>query len=391
MRRVRLSQASHTVRRGFTLIELLVVIAIIAVLIALLLPAVQNAREAARKTQCKNNLHEYAIALHNVHDSRLSFPYGMLRNQYINDNNVAAGAEPFPCGPIGGSNMCSEEFPEWDDPVNLTTPRRWGWQHEVLPYMDARALGDRWVKTNFNQNRKPWVIDSATNQGYYDTTAADWQGDHGFKQAPPYLMCPSNPVGALNEPKGGPPTDGERYAITSYFVCAGYRGYPRCDAEDGLEGLCFHPTLNPKPQAGAFHQNRRYSINRIADGTSNTLMVAERAIFDPVFDNSPTVGDAIADWGWVWFAAQGDCFFGTGVKINFVLPATFDQIAASDPGLAQALFDDRINAVGSLHPDGAHAALCDGSVRFFSEDIAQSVFIALGSRANNEVIQAGTF
>ena len=391
MRKVRLSQASQPVRRGFTLIELLVVIAIIAILIALLLPAVQGAREAARKTQCKNNLKQYALAAHNVHDSRLSFPYGMLRNQNIGNANIMAGAENFPCGPLPTSPDCSVEFPEWDNPQTLTVARRWGWQHEVLPYMDQRALGDRWVKTNFNENSYPWVIDPSTGQGYYDTTATQWAGDHGFKQAPPYMMCPSNPVGALNEPKGGPPTSGRRYAITSYFACAGFRGYPRCSADSARPSLCYHPTLNPKQLAGVFHQNVRFSINRVTDGTSNTLMFAERAIFDPVFDNSPTVDDAIADWGWVWFAAQGDVFFGTNVKINFLLPANFDSIAASDPATAQILFDDRINAVGSLHPDGAHVALCDGSVRFLSEDAAISVFQALGSRANNEIVQAGTF
>ena len=286
---------------------------------------------------------------------------------------------------------CVEEFPEWDDPVTPAIARRWGWQHEVLPYMDQRQLEERWIKTDFNQNSFAWVIDSTTGQGYVDTAGTQWAGDHFFRQAPPYMMCPSNPVGALNEPKGGPPAGGRRYAITSYFACAGFRGYPRCSVDSGRPSLCFHPTLNPKPLGGAFHQNKRFSINRIADGTSNTLMFAERAIFDPVFDNSPAVDDAIADWGWTWFAAQGDCFFGTNVAINFVLPATFDTIAASDPATATILFDDRINAVGSLHPNGAHTALCDGSVRFLSEDIAISVFQALGSRANNEVIQNGTF
>src|SRR5688572_16070808 len=72
------AQAMSRARRGFTLIELLVVIAIIAILIALLLPAVQQAREAARRTQCRNNLHNIGLALHNYHDSHRSFPFAYM-------------------------------------------------------------------------------------------------------------------------------------------------------------------------------------------------------------------------------------------------------------------------------------------------------------------------
>src|ERR1700758_2992138 len=88
--------------RGFTLIELLVVIAIIAVLIALLLPAVQQAREAARRTQCKNNMKQIVLALHNYHDTFTVFPASVVYDGYHDDptNHNAAGAN-------GGGNTCA--------------------------------------------------------------------------------------------------------------------------------------------------------------------------------------------------------------------------------------------------------------------------------------------
>src|SRR3954453_5885920 len=101
-------------RRGFTLIELLVVIAIIAVLIALLLPAVQQAREAARRTQCKNALKQIGLAFHNYHDSFNTFPPGCIARQPV----VNSG---------GGASTSTE--------IGL-----WGWGAMILPYIDQANL-----------------------------------------------------------------------------------------------------------------------------------------------------------------------------------------------------------------------------------------------------------
>ena len=106
-------------RRGFTLIELLVVIAIIAILIALLLPAVQQAREAARRTQCKNNLHQMGLAMHNYHDTFLTFPPGVL------------------CGPTNWTHCTTMSNGQM---VPDTGNRCWGWGTFILPNIDQAPL-----------------------------------------------------------------------------------------------------------------------------------------------------------------------------------------------------------------------------------------------------------
>jgi len=110
----------HTrIRRGFTLIELLVVIAIIAILIALLLPAVQQAREAARRTQCKNNLHQFGLAMHNYHDNYLTFPPGVA------------------CAPTLWTNCTTMSN---GSTVSDTAANCWGWGTYLLPYIDQAPL-----------------------------------------------------------------------------------------------------------------------------------------------------------------------------------------------------------------------------------------------------------
>jgi hypothetical protein len=135
---------------------------------------------------------------------------------------------------------------------------------------------------------------------------------------------------------------------------------------------------------GLFTRNIQYGIKDATDGSSNTILMGERAFFDPVFDRcGPETGTTttkIGNWGWVWFGAEGNAFLGTGVPINFRIR----NCAEFQDALR---YDDRINAFGSMHTGGAQFAIADGSVRFISQSIDQITFNALGSRAGGEVAQ----
>ena len=202
-------------RRAFTLIELLVVIAIIAVLIALLLPAVQQAREAARRTQCRNNMHQIGLALHNYHDTHGMFPPGAVNKSYstsITRDHVEAGQS--------------------------TT-----WMTLILPFIDETALYNAY---NFDL----WCWDGANR----NTVA---------KAMLQQYSCPSNSTPVLLN----------SVASTDYAGCGG-----SCDSKNDYgcvwyagEGWGVYPY-----ERGILFRRSTVQVRDIRDGTSNTLMVGER-------------------------------------------------------------------------------------------------------------------
>lgn len=343
-------------KRGFTLVELLVVIAIIGILVGLLLPAVQQAREAARRMQCSNNVKQLALANHLHHDSYNKFPYGILRND---------GSFPHP----------DTGKPGTPPPQN----RRYPWQFAVLPYIEQTALYNWYDQFDFNRNRRDQL-----------NPTTDWVGNWFLKQVVPTLMCPSNPGGPWNE--AASTAESGRYFRGHYFGCAGTRAYPRGNAAFTRPSL-FNPlNISPAPGVGGaadgmFTRCKRYGFTDAIDGSSNTILLGERQYFDPVFDTSPIVDDRIKDWGWVWFGGEGDAHLGTSVPINFVLPKNFDTLSG---GAQQLLFEDRINAFGSMHTGGANFGMADGSVRFISQSVSPVLFRALGTRAGGETVNDDT-
>jgi prepilin-type N-terminal cleavage/methylation domain-containing protein len=199
-------------RRAFTLIELLVVIAIIAILVALLLPAVQQAREAARRTQCKNNLKQIALALHNYHDVHSTFPPA----------NVVR-ADPTD-GPYGDG---------------------WTWHARILPFLEQTNLYQR-------------VSDVMGTDAGTQTSAR--QVLAGRTTVLAMLQCPSHPSGSGNASKNN-------YQVSTYNACSGTTTF-NDDQQDQMTDLAYRGN-------GMFFLNSRVRMADVLDGTANTFLIAE--------------------------------------------------------------------------------------------------------------------
>ncbi len=323
-------------KSGFTLIELLVVIAIIAILIALLLPAVQQAREAARRTQCKNNLKQIGLALHNYHDVFKFFTY------------KSGGTERWGGGPchLGNSN------------------RRSGWVG-LLPYIDQAPL--------YNQvegGGAPATSNCSTSVVGQPVSAGGpcgWCAWRTWDVAIPGFLCPTDPR-ATN------------IREINYAFCTG----------DQMSAM----NSNNRVDRGIFGGRRRcMGIHNIVDGTSNTIAISERVRanfgigaanprkFEGTVTNiDPTVGPGaclatVAANGYFTNPSAVKGRFGTAIwdgqaergSFNTVLPPNSPGCAAG----ANVNADDTVLALpaSSYHTGGVHALMADGAVRFISENI----------------------
>ncbi len=321
-------------RRGFTLIELLVVIAIIAILIALLLPAVQQAREAARRTQCKNNIKQIGLALHNYHDTYNTFPPGRTRNPNIADSWYTG---------------------------NLN------WHGRILPFIDQAPL--------FNQI--DWTRGGGTNATDGNTGTANTAVRARIL---PAFLCPSDPANgsvSWTDPSGtrvtSPPLT-DAYGRTSYVGNAG--------------------NVNNESAAtpGLFGTNSSVQMRDITDGTSNTLAVSEVMIGFPILASSgsdPTGSPAMCatsgtptttqveqrGHSWFWSYRQASNLFSTRIGPNW--KQNYD-CGYSSTGVTYA--------ARSYHVGGVHALMCDGSVRFISDALNLTTWQHLGDARDGNVI-----
>jgi prepilin-type N-terminal cleavage/methylation domain-containing protein/prepilin-type processing-associated H-X9-DG protein len=349
---------SHPRRRAFTLIELLVVIAIIAVLIALLLPAVQAAREAARRSQCVNNLKQIGLALHNYHSVHDTFPPGAVMAY----GNV-----------IGGPDY----FNSWNN---------WSASALLLPYLEQKSVYDA---INFNI--------SALYPSYFLLTIAN---DTMYNMRVASFMCPSDPESGRVRINNyhmslGASTNGLSSNTTGLFanlIANGIR-----DVTDGTSNtVAYSEVIVGAANNGNFTRQNGVvdatypSGSQLADAFQNVNLVNQAIQACTTQWKTSTSASSFTNrggerWGW---GTTGVSMFVTIVTPNSPnVPWRSCRHQCSGCGADAA----QISNATSFHPGGVNACMADGSVRFVKNTINTTIWWSLGTRGRGEVISSDSY
>jgi prepilin-type processing-associated H-X9-DG protein len=381
------------------LIELLVVISIIAVLIALLLPAVQSAREAARRAQCSNNLKQIGLAMHNYHTSADRFPQGH-----------AESASQLQYAP--GSNNCGAAkcYAGWTE---------WSAQAEMLPYIEQGPVynainfgfcggfdygqqcnGTAWTSVitsflcpsdnNAGLGGKPNFGDSPPNinsyKGSVGTTSLA-----GWNNGPGYASCQPDP---LNINGGNPGCTPYSTGLFTYWLAYGVK-----DCTDGASNtVAFSESLVGDPNnLSVFRRNNSVTgvtgaqvadvqdVSSFLNATPSPLITALQACNAAYKLGTPTSNLNGCRWGW---GATTMTLFHTIVTPNSK-DYQWNSCRSSCPGCGPD--DSSYSNAQSNHPGGVNVLFADGSCRFVKDGIQMRIWMALGTRANGETISADSY
>jgi prepilin-type N-terminal cleavage/methylation domain-containing protein len=311
-------------QRAFTLVELLVVITIIGILIALLLPAVQAAREAARRMQCGNNLKQLGLALHGYHAT-----YGVL-----------------PAGTTGSGT------------VSGTTFRRQSWPVTIYPFMEQQSLYDR-----YNPN-----LNGVGNTNWWGTANSNPAVGGPACQPLATILCPSDGMGGSTRTYSG----GIVFCLSNYMAFLGDKPFL----------FSKPPPAQPAAKRTAFGYRVWRSFAEFKDGTSNTMMLGEylTGVSNPKLDSEQR--------GLWWGDEPGESSIQTYSTPNSPEMDQLDWGGLEDPSINQPslnlpCIDDstgnEVAASRSRHPGGVHVVMADASTQFIGNSINLAVWRALSS------------
>lgn len=332
-------------RAAFTLVELLVVIAIIGVLVSLLLPAVQSAREAARRMSCSNNMRQIGLSLHNYHDTMKSFPPAII-----------------------GSGRYGGNYPGY------TVANTTGWMM-MASFYEQRAMADGY---NFN-------VPSSTSNGFGKPFAGGVSTSETnklyYSKKLPIFTCPSDQDPApvmISSPNSTEYYEANSVARSNYLFSTGsYTDYdePYERAASNINGL------------GAFGNDGAATIATITDGTSNSIAVGE--------SKQGHRGKVASVFGPFWGAGVHTCCHGR-VFTDTTLATVGGKTVQTGILYSGINYDNGGNGMrqqyawqfGSYHPNGAQFTMCDGSVRFIPNNVDHNnVFVKMCLIADGSSVQ----